>query len=277
MSSRRGRRGEGGARSASSGRWICAFRARLVWAAGARVVGATIIGPSSPTSSPDGNSRSRPPTPRPNSSTKRRPRWRVTERAGSSANASDAWRDWHRDRAAEWDRVRQIRRSEIAAITHRFNARLRARRAQFRAWRLETKTGALRASGGGERWRRSPSASPSGRRREDDALRAGVSRLAPILSRVGEGTARRGGARSRARAPRATARARQVPSRALPRVAAADVDQSRRIEPSRLVWKLVHKNLGDTRRGCSTGGVERGRGGRCGGGARLSRRNARGV
>ena len=63
----------------------------------------------------------------------------------------DEWRDWHRERAAEWDRVRQIRRSEIAAITHRFNARLRARRAQFRAWRLETKTGALQRE---RRWRK---------------------------------------------------------------------------------------------------------------------------
>ena len=165
-------------------------------AADARVVGATIIGPSSPTSSPDGNSRSRPPTPRPNSSTKRRPRWRVTAPRGSSANVTREWRDWHRERAAEWDRVRQIRRSEIAAFTHRFNARLRARRAQFRAWRLETKTGALtRAAvakgGAGHRRRRR-----SGRRREDDALFTGVSRLAPILFRVGEGTARRGGARS---------------------------------------------------------------------------------
>ena len=62
-----------------------------------------------------------------------------------------AWRDWHRERAAEWDRVRQIRRSEIAAFTHRFNARLRARRAQFRAWRLETKTGALTRE---RRWRK---------------------------------------------------------------------------------------------------------------------------
>ena len=62
-----------------------------------------------------------------------------------------AWRDWHRERADEWDRVRRIRRSEIAAHTHRFNARLRARRAQFRAWHLETKTGALTRE---RRWRK---------------------------------------------------------------------------------------------------------------------------
>ena len=50
------------------------------------------------------------------------------------------------------------RRSEIAAHTHRFNARVRARRAQFRAWHLETKTGALTRE---RRWRngaRAPSA-----------------------------------------------------------------------------------------------------------------------
>ena len=62
-----------------------------------------------------------------------------------------AWRDWHRERADEWDRVRRIRRSEIAAHTHRFNARVRARRAQFRAWHLETKTGALTRE---RRWRK---------------------------------------------------------------------------------------------------------------------------
>ena len=80
---------------------------------------------------------------------------------------------------------------------------------------------AVAKGGANHRRRRRPA-----RRRSNDALFTTVSRLAPILFRVGEGTARRGGARSRLRARVRRARVRQVPSRALPRVAAADVDQS---------------------------------------------------
>ena len=86
-------------------------------------------------------------------------------------------------------------------------------------WRPPTRA-AVAKGGANHRRRRRPA-----RRRSNDALFTTVSRLAPTLSRVGEGTARRGGANASAPRRVRRARVRQVPSRALPRVAAADVDQ----------------------------------------------------
>ena len=65
--------------------------------------------------------------------------------------AMHAWREWWRAKAGEWENVAQVRTLETRARTHRFNARVRARLTQFRAWRLECAAASLERE---RRWRK---------------------------------------------------------------------------------------------------------------------------
>ena len=70
---------------------------------------------------------------------------------GTKRRAMHAWREWWRTKAGEWENVAKVRTLETRARTHRFNARVRARLVQFRAWRLECAAASL---GRERRWRK---------------------------------------------------------------------------------------------------------------------------
>ena len=70
---------------------------------------------------------------------------------GTKRRAMHAWREWWRTKAGEWENVAKVRTLETRARTHRFNARVRARLTQFRAWRLECVASSLARE---RRWRK---------------------------------------------------------------------------------------------------------------------------